>query len=81
MENNQDDTHLQLEFSAKILSWEWGKNITPRQVFVGFHLWKLTKEPFKECVEAAYEAEKVIEEQINIHNKRPLPPGKGLQIN
>lgn len=78
MNNNEVDTNTLLEFWAKIFTWDWGKTITPRQVFVGFHLWKLTKEPFKECIEAAYEAEKVIEEQINIQNKRPQPESKSL---
>lgn len=60
MRNKQTETEVHLEFLAKILSWDYEKNIIPLHVFVGYQLYQLTKAPFKECVEAAFESSKTI---------------------
>ncbi len=59
-ENKQTETEVQLEFLAKILSWDYEKDITPLHVFVGYQLHQLTKAPFKQCVETAFEVSEII---------------------
>ena len=57
---NKTETELLLEFTAKNLSWDLRKEITPFQVFIGLKVHLLTKAPFRDCIEAAYQANKQI---------------------
>jgi len=57
---NKNNNQEFLEQIAKILSYGYEKDITPLQVYVGFKVHLLTKVPFRDCVEAAHEANKQI---------------------
>jgi len=64
MNNSESKKDVTFEFCAKILSWDQGRNITERQVWIALQAYKMTGAPFKECVEAAYDAEVWVKKEI-----------------
>lgn len=63
MQESSQNYEVELEVLARILTWDHQKEITPLQILIAYQMHVLTKVPFKECIKAAYEAEKIIKKK------------------